>query len=75
MSFSSYKIIILNNGIEEGEKKSDDYINKKDVDFEKSCDSKVIFIKVYNSKTYNSFSSLNELRFSRNSKRINDLNS
>ena len=74
MFFSFYKIIILNNEIEKGEKEDDDYINKKNVDFKRSYDFKMIFIKVCSLKVYNLFLSLNKSRFLRSSRRINDLN-
>ena len=67
MFFSFYKIIILKDEIEKSEKRGDDYINKKDVNFKKLCDFKEIFSKVYNLS-----SSLNESRFLKSSKRIND---
>ena len=70
MSFSSYKIIILNNEIEKSEKEGDDRINKKNVGFKRLCDFKMILIKVYNS-----FLLLNELRSLKSSKRINDFDS
>ena len=76
MFFSFYKIIISNNEIEKNEKnkknkkdekKNDDRIDKKGVDFERLYDFEMIF-----SKVYNSFLSLNKLRFLKNSKKVNN---
>ena len=75
MSFSFYKIIISNDKIEKDEKRGDDRINEKGVDFEKSCDFEMIFIKACNLEACNSSSSLNKSRSLKNSRRVNDLNS
>ena len=64
MSFSSYKIIILNDKIK---KKDDDRINKKNVDFKKSYDFEIVFLKIYKSLL---FSSLKRSRFLRSLKKI-----
>ena len=70
MSFSSYKIIILNDEIEKGEKKNDNRINEKNVNFKKLYDFKNIF-----SKACNSSSSLNKSRFSKSSTNVNNFDS
>ena len=68
MFFSSYKVIISN---DEVGKKNDNHINKKDINFKKLCDFEIVFLKTYK---LSSFSSLKRSKFSKNSKRINDLN-
>ena len=73
MSFSFYKIIILNDEIE---KKSDNRIDEN-VNFKRSCDFEIIFIfEIIFLKAYRSlFSSLKKLRLLKSSKRISDLKS
>ena len=86
MSFSFCKIIISNDGVEEGGEGGDDRIDEKGVGFERSCDFEMIFIeacsseacssKAYNSETCSSFSSLNESsRSSKSSKKVNGFDS
>ena len=72
MSFSPYKIIILNNEIEKNEERDDDRINKKNINFKRLCDFEIIFIKVYNLKVCNSFLLLNESKSSKSLRRVNN---